>query len=99
MLTNDPRPYFDPRSGEEITAEEFVRRYTVNAFIFVERTATADTSADASLPRLKTLGGKCTYCGLGLAEGETVCEMCAEKHNINRAPATSWAIGAGAPED
>lgn len=100
MLTNDPRPYFDPQTGEQITAEQFVERYTVNAFVFVERTPEAYAKpGTASLPGLKTFGGKCRYCGLGLAEGQTVCDTCAEKHNVNRAPSTSWAIGANAPQD
>ena len=101
MLTNDPRNYFDPRTGEEITADEFVQRYTVNAFVFVERPREplAAPGRDPSLPSLKMQGGKCVYCGFGLAEGETVCVMCAEKHNVPQAPATSWAIGANAPKE
>lgn len=95
MLTHDKRPYFDPRTGAEITAEEFVQRYTVNAFIFVERDAVASVSDGTSgLPNLTKYGPVCRGCSTAVSTEGDLCPACVGKPQF-QAPTTLWAITPG----
>jgi hypothetical protein len=91
------KPYFDPRTGEQITESQFIQRYTVNAFLWVEHPPEA--AQTNSLPGITKFGPTCPGCGTGVARevspgvGEP-CAFCAEKPQFQQARAPMLQLGA-----
>lgn len=69
-------PYFDPQTGERITADEFSLRYGAMAFLYCRRAA---VPVAATMPGLKQFGAKCPGCGVAVGAAGDVCSACAEK--------------------
>jgi hypothetical protein len=70
--------YFDPRSGDPITGDEFIKRYTVNAFMFVERPKQAAQRAPTQ-PGLPAFGARCVGCGTSVPSLGETCAICSQK--------------------
>lgn len=77
-MISDRSVYYDPRSGEAITADEWVKRYTVNAFQWVERDR-APITGTADAPGLKQFGARCPGCGTAVEVDGVPCPMCEDK--------------------
>ncbi len=89
-MAND-RPYFDPRTGEQITADVFMQRYTAAAFIHVEHPPERAVAAD--MPGLKRYGATCPGCGVGVTNEGDVCAFCAEKPQYEAARRAMFNLG------
>ena len=76
------RHYFDPRTGDPISGEEFVRRYTVNAFMFVEHEP--EPVRQATAPGLTKFGPVCQGCGTSVEREGLLCDMCRDKPHLQR---------------
>lgn len=72
--------YFDPRTGEVITAHQFIERYTVNAFVFVERPTVAAPRPD--MPGLTKFGFTCRGCGTSVEREGELCNECMHKPHL-----------------
>lgn len=85
------QPYYDPRSGEPITAAEFIERYTASAFIHVERPVQAGQTGDR--PSLRQFGPKCPGCSTAVAREGDVCDFCAQKPQYERVRQPMFNVG------
>lgn len=74
----DANRYFDPRSGEPLTRDQFMQRYGATAFAHVARPAMAATGT-SDAPGLPSLGATCGGCGSAVAKKGDLCETCVEK--------------------
>lgn len=87
----DNRLYYDPQSGERILDEEFIRRYTISAFVLVRRPPVPVVGA--SQPGLPSYGALCPGCGSAVQHKGDVCAMCAQKP-MYAAPQATRELGA-----
>lgn len=89
--------YFDPRSGDPIPAAEFIKRYTVNAFVFIERPKQAAPRTPTQ-PGLPAFGARCIGCGTAVAKPGDTCAICSQKPEFAKMNASSRPMIETAPQ-
>lgn len=88
------RDYFDPRTGERITGDEFVRRYSITAFVHVEHPPAPKASTQPGLASFPV----CIGCGIAVEVKGDVCATCAQKPQYQGRPTGPTATRVLAPQ-
>lgn len=74
-------PYFDPRTGEKITEQQWIERYSVTAFAYVARAPKPDLSKP-DMPGLVGFSAVCKGCGTAVSKPGDLCDMCKDKPHL-----------------